>query len=223
MARGAVGRRLGRHPRRGGLGLGNRLDLVGFRGRLQAHALGLPLGGVDGALALALRRLVDQFLAVALRFQDFRAAQPLRVRLLLHGLARAAVDVDVGDLVAEHADAPGLRRLVQGLRDADVELLALEEELVQFQIPDFFAHRGLGQRSYRPFRVLDAVTRLVRVDDARVDGAVEVDVDVVLRDGRLGMNIDGRLFERSLVRDLVDDREWRSSGPATPAGSARVG
>ena len=55
--------------------------------------------------------LVDQFLAVALRLQDFRAAQPLRVRLLLHGLARAAVDVDVGDLVAEDADAPGLRRL----------------------------------------------------------------------------------------------------------------
>jgi hypothetical protein len=31
-------------------------------------------------------------------------------------------------------------------------------------------------------------------------------VDVVLRDGRLGMNINGRLFERPLVRDLVDDR-----------------
>ena len=49
------------------------------------------------------------------------------------------------------------------------------------------------------------VRGLVRVDDARVDGAVEVDVDVVLRDGRLGMNVDGRLLERPLVRDLVDD------------------
>ena len=30
-------------------------------------------------------------------------------------------------------------------------------------------------------------------------------MDVVLRDGRLGMNINGRLFERPLVRNLVDD------------------
>merc|ERR1719377_140532 len=57
----AVGRRLRRHPRRSGLGLSNRLDLIRFRGGLQTHALGLPLGGVDGALALALG-LVDQFL-----------------------------------------------------------------------------------------------------------------------------------------------------------------
>merc|ERR550514_788635 len=134
-----------------------------------------------------------------------RAAQSFRVRLLLHGLARAAVDVDVRDLVAEHADAPGLRRLVQGLRDANIELLTLEEELIQLQIANFFAHRRLRERRDGPFRIFDPVTRLVRVDDASVDGPVQVDVDVVLRDGRLGMNINGRLFERPLVRDLVDD------------------
>ena len=46
---------------------------------------------------------------------------------------------------------------------------------------------------------------LVRVDDARVHGAVEVDVDVVLRDGRLGVDRDRRLLQGPLVRDLVDD------------------
>jgi hypothetical protein len=33
-----------------------------------------------------------------------------------------------------------------------------------------------------------------------------VDVDVVFGNGRLGVDVDGRLFERPLVRDLVDDR-----------------
>ena len=50
------------------------------------------------------------------------------------------------------------------------------------------------------------VRGLVRVDDARVDGAVEVDVDVVFRDGRLGMDRDGRLLQGPLVGDFVDDR-----------------
>ena len=50
------------------------------------------------------------------------------------------------------------------------------------------------------------VRGLVRVDDARVDGPVQVDVDVVFGNGRLGMDRDRRLFEGTLVRDLVDDR-----------------
>ena len=78
--------------------------------------------------------------------------------------------------------------------------------MVQLQVANLLPHRRLRERRDGPFRVLDTITRLVRVDDARVDGAVEVDVDVVLRDGRLGMNVDGRLLERPLVRDLVDDR-----------------
>ena len=56
--------------------------------------------------------------------------------MLLHGLARAAVDVNVGDLVTEDADAPRPGRLVERERDARVELLALEEELVELQVAD---------------------------------------------------------------------------------------
>ena len=78
--------------------------------------------------------------------------------------------------------------------------------MVQLQVANFFAHCRLRERSYRTFRIFDPVTRLVRVDDARVDGAVEVDVDVIFGNGRLRMNINGRLFQGTLVRDLVDDR-----------------
>merc|ERR1719377_35602 len=98
----AVGRRFRRHPRRGGLGLGDGLDLVRFGRCLQAHALGLPLGGVDGALALAFG-LVDQFLAVPFGLEYLGAAQSFRIRLLLHGLARAPIHMYIGDLVAEDA------------------------------------------------------------------------------------------------------------------------
>ena len=88
----------------------------------------------------------------------------------------------------------------------NIELFALQKELVQLQITNLLSHRRLRERRDGPFRIFDAVTRLVRVDDSRVDGAVEVDVDVVFGNGRLGMNVDGRLLERPLVRDLVDDR-----------------
>lgn len=77
--------------------------------------------------------LVDQLLPESLRLQYLGTAQPLRVRLFLHRLARAAVDVNVCDLVAEDSDAPRLRGLVKGVGDPAVEALALEEELIQLR------------------------------------------------------------------------------------------
>lgn len=156
--------------------------------------------GQDFGALLALGD-VDVGLADALRLEDGGSFLALRLHLHLHGVLDAGRQFDVActgtannnpsspnpaacsgsltDFVAQAGDAPGLGRLVDDLDDGDVEVFALAEHTVQVDLAQFRSHRRLRQLRDGEFGVLDAVARLVRVDDAQVEYSVDAQRHVI--------------------------------------------
>ena len=69
--------------------------------------------------------------------------------------------------------------VVDGLDDAEVEVLPLPEEGVECDLADLGPHGRLGELRDGELGVLHAVARLVRVLHSEVEDAVNVQVHIV--------------------------------------------
>ena len=120
-------------------------DAFGGRGRDREDRGRLPFGLVDLLLLARFRRLddlllvpfggVDRGVARAFRGQDHGALLALGAHLLLHRREDVVRRRDVLDLVAQHLDAPRLRRLVELGHDRDVDVGALLERRSRSILP----------------------------------------------------------------------------------------
>ena len=99
---------------------------------------------LDDLLLLAFR-VVDGGVARAFRRQDDGALLALGAHLLFHRRQHVVRRRDVLDLVAQHLDAPRLRRLVELGDDLRVDVGALLERAVEIDLADLAAQRRLRQ------------------------------------------------------------------------------
>ena len=151
-----------------------------------AEALGSGFGDGDDRRRLALR-LVDLGLALALRARDVglalaggdvdllllpafgsgdqRALLALGRDLRLHRVQDRRRRRQVLDLVAQHLDAPVLRRLVERRHHRQVDVVALLEGLVELFLPELIEKnvqvRIMGDKSELPAHTIRAVDNAI--------------------------------------------------------------
>mmetsp|Transcript_112698 Transcript_112698/g.319217 ORF Transcript_112698/g.319217 Transcript_112698/m.319217 type:complete len:287 (-) Transcript_112698:669-1529(-) len=143
---------------RQGLGRGVRLDEA---------RLGLALGLVDGAGALALRP------------DDEGTLRPLGGDLQLHGLQDLLVGDDVPHLHPGDLHPPRVGGHVEVLEKDLVDFLAGGERLLERQLADLGAQLRQDEVLDRQLQVHDGVGRQLRVEDAPIDHRVGQDGRVV--------------------------------------------
>ena len=141
------------------------------------------------------------------RGEDHGALLALGPHLLLHGGEHVGRRCDVLDLVAQHLDAPRLGRLVELVHHLEVDVRALLEGAVELDLADLAAQRRLRELGDREEIVRHAVGGPLGIHHLQVEDAVDVHLDVVLRDADLLRDIEGILLERVAVADPVDEGE----------------
>ena len=192
------------------------LDLHGLALSLHNLSRFVPFGDVDFALALALTE------------QNLAALVSLGLGLQLHATLDHSGRLNVLNLVAEHLDAPVLGGQVQRPHDVCVERLTLLEGAVQVKAADLRAHAGLSKRGNSNHGVSDVVGGLFCVDNLVVEKAVDLDFDVVLRDGSLVLNVvqgflktvavghgaqEGQLEVKAWLGDVAEPAQVLYDGP----------
>ena len=123
----------------------------------------------------------------------------------LHGQQNFLGRRQVLDLVAQYLHTPVERRLIDGLDDLGIDDVALLEGLVQLQLADHAAQRGLGQLRDGHDVVGRAVAGAHRVRHLKVQDAVHLQLGVVTRDADLAGHIQRDFLQAVLVGDTVDE------------------
>ena len=141
---------------REGFSRGSRSEHGGFRLRLS----------LQHSLLLLTLRAVHRSLALSLGLQHRRPLATFRFGLHLHGHLDARGRDDVADLVTKALEAPVGGGFVDRVDDAVVEVVPLLERLVEGDLANLAAHRGLRELRDGVDRVLHAVRRLDRVHHA---------------------------------------------------------
>src|SRR5467141_360768 len=124
-----------------------------------------------------LRRLV-----LALRRDHLRAPLALGLRLPGHRALHLGRQIDGLHLHRRHLDSPGLGVQVEHLLKLLVDLLSLGEQVVEIQLAQRAAQRGLRELGGGVEEVLDLDDGLLRVDHAEVDHRGHLQADVVVGD-----------------------------------------
>ncbi len=149
----------------------------------------------------------------------------LGAHLLFHRRQDVLRRLDVLDLVAQHLDAPGFRRLVHCVDHLGVDGAAFLERAVQIDLAHLASQRGLRQLRDGEHVVRDAVGGALGVEHLEVQDAVHAHLDVVARDADLRGDVERLLLERVPVADDVDERHQdveagvergAGSGPGAP-------
>ena len=104
--------------------------------------------------------------------ENHRALFSLGPHLLFHRVQHVFRRGDVLDLVAEDFDAPGIRGLVEFVHHLDIDVGALFERPVEFDLADFAPQRGLPKLDQGEMIIADAIGRALRVQDLEVQDAV---------------------------------------------------
>ncbi len=113
-------------------------------------------GSKDDALLAAFRD-VDGTLSLTLRLENLGSLASLSRHLAVHRRHDALRGVNIPDLVPETDHPPGLRGFVDGLRDVGVERGPLFEHVVERELADLRAHRGLGQLRDGVLGIFDSI------------------------------------------------------------------
>src|ERR1700758_557427 len=121
---------------------------------------------------------------------NFRAALALRLRLLGDGPLHILRDIDLFDLNLRYLDTPRLRILVKDLLQLGVNLFALGEDGVQFELAYQAAQSGLRELRSCVQVVLHLRKGEIRVDYAEVADRVYFYGDVVASDYILRRHIE---------------------------------
>src|ERR1035437_6749817 len=132
---------------------------------------------------------------LAFGVDDLGAALALSLGLLGHGAEHVLRHVDLLDLDGDDFDAEGRGVAVDDGLDALVELVAVGEDLVQFDLAEDGAKGGLGELRGLVDVVGDLDDGFDRIDDAQGDDGVDLEGDVVAGDDVLRWNLHGFLAE----------------------------
>jgi hypothetical protein len=111
------------------------------------------------------------------------------------------------DFVAQHLHAPVERGLVDGGDHLGVDDVALLEGLVELELADHAAQRGLRQLRHSHDVVRRAVARAHRVGHLEVQDAVDLQLGVVARDADLARHVERDFLQAVLVGHPVDERD----------------
>ena len=141
-----------------------------------------------------------------LRVNDLGALLALGFGLLGHGSQHGLRHIDLLHLDVRHFYSPGRSVLIENTLEAQVDLLAMREQFIQF----LFAEHGT-QSCLRELRSLVNVIgnlhhRFIRVDDAQEDDGVHFERNVIARNDVLRRNFKGFLPQR-YSNDAVDGSE----------------
>src|SRR5258705_266557 len=128
-------------------------------------------------------------LVFAFRRDHLRAPLALRLGLAGHRALHLGRQVDGLDLDRRDLDAPGLGVQVENLLELLVDLLALREQVVEIQLAERAAQRGLRELGGGVEEVLHLDDGLLRVDHAEVDHRGDLEADVVAGDHVLGRDV----------------------------------
>src|SRR5208283_1867207 len=147
---------------------------------------------------------------LALGVDDFRALLALGLGLLGHGAQHGLGHIHLFDLDVGDFHAPGRGVLIEDALQAQVDLVAVGEEFVEFLLAE---HRT--QSSLRKLRSLVGVIGdfddgFLRIDDAEKNDGIHLQGDVVAGDDVLGRNFEGFLAERNAHHavDRTEDQNY---------------
>ena len=189
-------------------GLGHGLDGFGFALGLVDDGLLFTFRAGDEGLALA-GGDVDLLLAAALGGGDQRALLALGRDLLLHGVQDFLRGRQVLDFVTQHLHTPVQGGFVNRLHHLGVDDVALFKGLVQLQLADHRAQRGLCQLGHRHDVVAGAVAGAHGVCDLKVQDAVHLQLGVVLGDANLAGHVERNFLEAVPIGHAVHKRHQK--------------
>ena len=148
----------------------------------------------------------------AFRVNNFSAAFAFRLRLLGDGALHILRNIDLFDLNLRYLDTPRLRILVKDLLQLGVNLFALGENRVQFELAYQAAQGGLRELGSCVQVILDLRESEIRVYHAEIADRVYLHGDVVARDHVLRRHVE-RFDSQGDARELVDRERRRAAGP----------
>src|SRR5580704_8942884 len=131
----------------------------------------------------------------ALRVNDFGTFFALSLGLLRHGAQHGFRHVYLLDLDVRHFHAPRRCVLVENALQAQVDLLAMREQFVQFLLAQDGAKRRLRELRSLIDVVRDFHDRLIGIDHAQKNYSVYFERDVVASDDVLRRNFKGFLAQ----------------------------
>src|ERR1035441_1399293 len=143
---------------------------------------------------------------LAFGVDDLGAALALSLGLLGHGAEHVFRHVDLFDLDGDDFDAEGRRVAVNDGLDALVELVAVRENLVQFDFAEDGAESRLGELRGLVDVVGDLNDGLDWIDDAQRNDGVDLEGDVVAGNDVLRRDFHG-LLAKADADDGVDRAE----------------
>src|SRR6267378_510468 len=147
---------------------------------------------------------------------DFRALFAFRLGLLSHSAQHGLGHIHLLHFYVDHLHAPGCGVLVKNALQAQVDLLAMREQFVEFLLTKDGPQSGLSELRSLVDVVRNFDDRFVRIDDAKEDDGVNFQGDVVAGDDVLRW-----YFERFLTEGDTDDAvDWREY--EDEAGALRV-
>ncbi len=187
---------------RGGVGHG--LDGGGFALRIVDGRLLLPFRSRDEGLALAFGD-VDGLLTRTFRGGDHGALFTLGGNLALHGVQDFVGRGEILDFVAQHLHAPGGGGIVERIHHAVIDELAFFEGLVEFELADHRAQRGLRQLGDGDDVVRRAIAGTHGVGHLEIQHAVHGELGVVFGDTDLAGHVERNFFQRVFVGHAVDE------------------
>ena len=138
-----------------------------------------------GRLGELLRRL-----QLAGGVDDLGAFLALGLGLPRHRALHVWRQIDVLHLDGRHLDAPGIGVLIENLLQLLIQPIALRQQIVELDLAEHAAQRGLGELRRRVHVVLDLDNRPARVHDAEVEHRVDLDRHVVARDHVLRRHVE---------------------------------
>ena len=136
---------------------------------------------------------------------DLRALLALGLGLTRHGALHVGRQIHMFDFNRRHLDPPWVGVLVEDLLQLLIQPLALREQIVEVDLSQHAAQRGLGELRRGILKVFDDDNGLVRFHHAEIHDGTDLDRHVVARNHILRRHVEDHRPEA----DAHDPIDWR--------------